>query len=247
MNATGEFVYYLDGDDCFADELSISSSASKITDEVDAVIAKYANFDMGTGTITPEPFSLKDEYVADKNGEDGFATLLNNIDRPIWCAWRTLFRRSLMIDNNIWFRLGQLNEDLDMMPHLYRAARKLAVNDRVNTLYRMNREGSIMTTISASRFIGVFQIITRWLDFINTDGNCSDTFRKAMLRQMEITYFSYIRKFKSIAKKEKSIVISAAKPLSFLLNSQYVRPKYRMLYKMFGFKGMVYIMLLLGR
>ncbi len=239
--ATGEFIYYLDGDDCFT-EGAVSSSVSKITGNVDVVLAKCALYDTETGEQTPEAFDLKEEWVVGKSGEDGFACLANNIHRPIWAAWRPLFRRSLMVDNGITFRVGLLSEDIDIMPHIYRRAREMTVNNRVNTLYRVNRSGSIMTTVNAKRYTDIYDIITRWMEFLSTDKESSQYFRDAMTTQMYKLYFSYLRKFRFLKKSDRKKVLKAAEPLSYMLDSEYARPTYRKLYKLFGFRGLVAIM-----
>ncbi len=240
-HATGEFIYYLDGDDCFT-EGAISSSVAKMTGNVDVVLAKYATYDTESGETVPEPFDFKDEYVSSKSGEDGFACLLNNIERPIWAAWRPLFRRSLMVDNGIKFRLRFLSEDIDVMPHLYRYAREIAVNNRVNTLYRVNRTGSIMTTVSVKRYIDIYDIIGRWMEFLKTDKECSQCFRDAMTAQMHKLYFSYLRKLRFLKKQDRKVALAAAKPLAYMLDSRYAWPTYRKLYKLLGFKGLLMVM-----
>ena len=239
--ATGEFIYYLDGDDCFADG-AISSAVAKVTGDVDVVLSKFATYDTQTEEQIPEPFDFKDEWVVGKSGEDGFACLLNNIDRPIWAAWRPLFRRSLMVDNGLTFRLGLLSEDIDVMPHIYRRAREMAVNNRVNTLYRVNRSGSIMTTVNAKRYTDIYDIITRWMEFLSTDKESSEYFRSAMTEQMHKLYFSYLRKLRFLKKADRKAVLKAAEPLAYMLDSKYTWPKYRRLYKLFGFRGLVAIM-----
>ena len=239
--ATGEFIYYLDGDDCFT-EGAVSSSVAKVQGNVDVVLAKYATYDTDSGEQVPESFDFKDEHVAGKSGEEGFACLLNNIERPIWSAWRPLFRRSLMIDNGIRFRDRLLSEDIDIMPHIYRHAREIAVNNRVNTLYRVNRTGSIMTTISAKRYTDIYDIIGRWLAFFESDSECSDYFRDAMISQMHKLYFSYLRKLRFLKKEDRKEVLAAAKPLAYLLDSPHTWPTYRKLYKTLGFYGLILVM-----
>ncbi len=244
--ATGEFIYYLDGDDCFT-EGAVSSSMAKMTGKVDVVLAKFATYYTDSGEKIPEPFELLDEYVEGKSGEDGFATLLNNIERPLWAAWRPLFRRSLMVDNGITFRLRLLSEDVDIMPHIYRRAREIAVNNRVNTLYRANRAGSIMATVNAKRYTDIYDIITRWMEFLSTDTQSSQYFRDAMTRQMHKLYFSYLKKLRFLKKEDRKTVLAAARPLAYLMDSEHTWPKYRRLYKLLGFNGLVTVMRLTKR
>ena len=239
--ATGEFVCYLDGDDCFA-EGAISSWVEKIKGQVDIVVSKFAMFSDGSTELDSESFVLKDEYVNGKSGEDAFACLIDNIDRPLWSACRILVRRKLLTENNLSFRLGILSEDLDVVPHFYRFAREIAVNNRVTLLYRINRKGSIMTTVSPKRYIDIYDIITRWLEFLKTDTSISKNFRNAMTRQMHKLFFSYLKKYKYLSNKDLIPVVKAASPLSYLLDCDFVYSKYRTIYKLFGFKILVLIM-----
>ena len=239
--ATGDFVCYLDGDDCFA-EGAISSWMEKIKDQVDIVVSKVATFSDGSTELDSEDIVLKDEYVNGKSGQDAFACLIDNIDRPLWSACRILVRRNLLTENNLSFRLGILSEDLDVVPHFYRFAREIAVNNRVTLLYRLNRKGSIMTTVNPKRYIDIYDIITRWLEFLKTDTSISKNFRNAMTRQMQKLFFNYLKKYKYLSNKDWKLVVKAAMPIAYLLDSDFVYSKYRTIYKLFGFKILVLIM-----
>jgi len=239
--ATGEFICYLDGDDLFPEE-AVSSSVEKIKGQVDIVVSKFAMFSDGSTELNPETFALKDEYVTGKSGEDGFACLIDKVERPLWSACRILMRRSILTENNLSFRLGILSEDLDVVPHFYRLAREIAVNDRVTMLYRINRDGSIMTTVNPKRYTDIYEIIVRWMEFLKTDTECSQNFRDAMTAQMHKLYFSYLRKLRFLKKQDRKAVLAAAEPLAYLLDSKYTWPTYRKLYKMFGFKVLVAVM-----
>ncbi len=236
--ATGEFIQYLDSDDKLT-EGAISSSVAKIGEDTDAVLAKFAEWNPEADIYRPEAFTLKRDCVEGLSGEDAFASLMNVIPRPLWAAWRPMFRRSLWVEGGFEFTLRLLSEDLDIMPHFYRKCRRIAVNDRVNVLYRVAREGSIMATVSLKRYTDVFMIIGKWNEFLSEKGSCSEAFYRSMRRQMDLFYFSYLKKIRHLNDGDKRAAIAAAKPLKNLLKSKHLAPKYRIAYRLVGFKGIL--------
>ncbi len=238
--ASGEFIQYLDSDDCLT-EGAISSSMAKISDGVDAVISHFVEWNPELGLNKTEDFEFKDEYVQNLSGEDAFASLMDNSMRPIWQAWRPLFRRSLITENRFQFTPNLLSEDLDLMPHIYRQCRAIAVNDRENIMYRVARDGSIMTTPSIKRFTDIFSIIGRWDEFI-AQGTGSDRFREAMSRQIAQLYLFYIKSIRNLASEDKPAAITAAQPLAHLLRSKHMPIKFRFAYRLLGFRGVLRLM-----
>ena len=192
-HAHGEFIQYLDGDDCLC-EGAISSSVAKITDEVDAVICRISYWCSDTDTVTEEPFTFKDEYVEGLRGDDAFANLANMATHQLWSACRPIFRRSVMTDNGFEFRDRLLSQDLDLMPHIYRKCRRIAVNNNSVIKYRTMRKGSISQVGSLKRYLDVFGIIARWDEFIRTDKESSQNFHDAMKRQIELLYVNYLKR-----------------------------------------------------
>ncbi len=239
--ANGEFIQYLDGDDCLT-EGAISTSAAKITDEIDAVIPRIIEWCSDDDILNEEKFSLKDEDVVGYKGDDAFANLTNHASRPLWAAWRPLFRRSVMTDNSFRFRTRLLSQDLDLMPHIYRKCRAIAVNDRPNIKYRVMRKGSISEVGSIKRYLDVFGIITRWDEFIRTDEETSDNFKQAMKKQIELLYFNYLRRIRVLKAEDKPKAIAAAKPLKHMMKNKAIPLKYRIAYRVVGFKGLLKMM-----
>ena len=235
-HAHGEFIQYLDGDDCLC-EGAISSSVAKITDEVDAVICRISYWCSDTDTVTEDPFTFKDEYVEGLRGDDAFANLANMATHQLWSACRPIFRRSVMTDNGFEFRDRLLSQDLDLMPHIYRKCRRIAVNNNSVIKYRTMRKGSISQVGSLKRYLDVFGIIARWDEFIRTDKESSQNFHDAMKRQIELLYVNYLKRIRYLKAEDKPAAIAAAKPLRYMLRSKNIPTKYRLTYSVFGFKA----------
>ncbi len=239
--AHGEFIQYLDSDDKLT-EGAISSSVAKIEDQTDAVIARIVEWNPEAQLYKAEPFSFKDEYVENLSGEDAFANLMNKSSRPIWSAWRPLFRRSVWVEGGFEFTPHLLSEDLDIMPHFYRKCRRIAVSDRENVLYRVAREGSIMATVSLKRYTDIFLIISKWNQFLADKSGCSELFYASMRRQIDLLYLSYLKKIRHLKGEDKQVAIAAAKQHKHLLGSRYLSAKYRLSYRLLGFKATLRLM-----
>lgn len=71
-----------------------------------------------------------------------------------------IVRRSLVIDNNLYFKEGLLSEDIDWSLGLYLKAKSLKEINKNLYVYRQQRKGSITSKLKENNIVSLYNIIT---------------------------------------------------------------------------------------
>lgn len=130
--ASGDYVYFLDADD-YLDENSIQLMVEAI-ESVHADVA-ISGYKMLTGR---ETMYVKPSIDHDKTPLDNFI-----IDRIVSSPWAKLFRKSIIIENNIEFSAHKIMQDGFFNIQYFSATRSLAIVDL--PLYNYDKSLSIST------------------------------------------------------------------------------------------------------
>ena len=138
--ATGEYVMYVDSDD-YIENNSCERLIEDINTNIDIVIGACKKihptgitYQRHTNLEEHRTYSAK-EYV------------LLSIKRNEWYApaWLNLYRRTFLIDNELYYKAGYYYEDIEMLPRLFLADPNVMYIDYPFYNYVI-REGSIMTS-----------------------------------------------------------------------------------------------------
>jgi len=149
--ATGEFIYFLDGDDWI--DHSMLEEMTKIAENVhaDVVICDY-KIRYTTKKITSTGGDLPNEFTGNKE-----SILRLFLERKIIiAAWNKLFRRSFYERYNFQFPLGYLYEDIPLTQLICEASKIAKINTPFYN-YR-KRTDSIMGTLS-DRMLGKLDLV----------------------------------------------------------------------------------------
>lgn len=76
-----------------------------------------------------------------------------------------IVRRSLVIDNNLYFKDGLLSEDIDWSLGLYLKAKSLKEINKNLYVYRQQRKGSITSKLKENNIVSLYNIITKWYNY----------------------------------------------------------------------------------
>lgn len=128
--AKGEIIAFVDSDDLVSEDFVSVMYEEMTKSDADIVVCGY-------NLVKP-----KKEVMSGKEAAAKLLTQQENIDIV---AWNKLYKKSLFMDNNIWFPKGQKHEDTLTTYKVLSKARKVAYLDEALYCY-VERGDSIMKT-----------------------------------------------------------------------------------------------------
>ncbi len=143
--ATSEWLYFLDSDDAITPTCLTTLLALK---------DKYSDVDFVQGNLLDEKGGISN-YGFNNIPEycNNLATIENiMLQNVITSAWNRLVKRSLLIENDIFFPVGMIHEDMYWVYFLSKYVHAAAFSNIGTYIYYTN-EGSIMTSVNQTTII----------------------------------------------------------------------------------------------
>lgn len=162
-SAKGEFIIYLDSDDCF--------EPTMISDSYDAITSIDADFTISDFFSDEENANRSSHITCDVDSfesRDDFFLALANCQIGV-SAWGKLFRKSYVIQNGISFIEGIVNEDEAWLFNMAAKAKRIALLKKPLYYYRYN-ETSIMSSLKMQKKAeSLYITIYEYLRIIETE------------------------------------------------------------------------------
>ena len=143
--ASGDYILYVDSDD-YIEPDSCERLLEGTNDDVDFVVGAYrevcgkrTNCRRHTNIREKEIYTARDFAIASIKQNEWYAP-----------AWLNLYKRKFLVDNELFYKVGYLFEDHEMLPRLYFAAQKVSYVDYPFYNYII-RENSIMTSSNSKK------------------------------------------------------------------------------------------------
>lgn len=138
--ATGDYIYFLDSDDTITPDCLSTLLALK---------DKYPDADFVQGNLLNEKGEISNDGFNNIPEYCNNPVTIENImlQKVITSAWNRLVKRSLLIENNIYFPVGMIHEDMYWVYFLSKYVHAAAFSNIGTYIYYTN-EGSIMTSVS---------------------------------------------------------------------------------------------------
>ena len=246
MNATGEYILFIDSDDYWDSTTLLSglSSAINMYSAPDIVMFQGKKlFEESGKTITDTKYNV--EYINSATKDDVVKHIITTQSYSMSACTKAINRRYLL-GNNVFFEKGLLGEDLDWFFRVVTSAESIKAIDQNCYVYRI-REGSITTTIGLKNELDQIKTIRKW----KKELSCRTIDRSSLPYYFSILSYAYVvallnygrlgkndkKKIFNQLKEEKEILKYAAnkksrltkifvdllgiRPTSFLLNCYY--------------------------
>ena len=166
-NAMGDYVSFLDGDDCYAQNALEVLDAAIRRDNLDLVDFSADSFyeTEGARRAHEEDYDYRDAVSGVLTGQELFVAYMER-RQFVSSACFHLIKRSLLEEANLRFCAGIIHEDELFTPQLYAYAKRAAfIGDKL--YLRRVREGSIMTATrglrNATSLFLIIELLHAWL------------------------------------------------------------------------------------
>ena len=233
--ATGEYILFIDSDDYWIDKNAIKKLIEKLVNSRTRSFQCDLVFFGRTTFSSNKIFEQSADYANKININDkthSLEVLLRDADF-IPSACQKLIRRSLLIENSLFFKSGLLSEDYDWSLQLYSLIKSFtAVNE--NFYGYRKREGSITQSFSPKHADDILYILEKWTKRLETDSLlnevaesyygflayiycCSLVSIALMPNKMQGEYRSKYKKYRGLLKYDLNPKVAKVKKLYSLL------------------------------
>ena len=146
--AMGDYLLFLDSDDKL--KSNVLKSLQKYTDgQTQVVVGKISKFNDNNSDVEKFPINY-DQYVEIKNPTQLF-NILDGNKRFWFAAVLLIVKREFIASNSLYFYPGIYHEDELWFPSVMLAAESVSLFNEDFYMYRVNREGSIITNPKIKR------------------------------------------------------------------------------------------------
>jgi len=192
LQAAGEYIIFLDSDDKLADNDTLKNLFD--------VVQKYKTDVIINVNLTEFTDNGKTTIINRFNKEIVLAApsiIVNEYNKPgmYLAGWLFVLKKDYIKNNNLFFKKGILHEDEHWMPRVLFKTKEIAVNHCSFYLYRVERDGSIMSNVSAKRLFDLLDIVNDLLAWSKEEENytkegCSYMVERAMALYYRVFYLN---------------------------------------------------------
>lgn len=141
--ATGEYVIFVDSDDFWVDDKQLESLVHMVGEHEDCDFIGFNCSYYYPDSNTYKPWPAYSEAISKPaSGNDILQTLVKSGTVPM-SAWMKIIKRSFLIDNALFFKVGTLAEDIPWFINVLEKCDKCMFTNQYIYAYRQNVAGSI--------------------------------------------------------------------------------------------------------
>lgn len=155
--AKGEFLAFLDSDDLLCDKDSFASLSKRMVENTDIILFRYYKY-YSPGSISDCGISMSGLDGRDKT--DVIHELVKR-DAFFCSCWSKCVRRSLVIDNNLFFDENLTCEDMDWYFSVVEKAKNIVVIDKPFVYYRQH-PNSVTASFKPESIDGFIYTVEKW-------------------------------------------------------------------------------------
>ena len=167
----GDYIILLESDDYCDDSNALLWVSNQIdTYRNDVIMWGVKIMDVSKNHICLSKSNIKPYNLSFVNKHSAACVIkhLESHEQYPGSAWVLTTKRSLIIENNIYFVEGNLGEDYDWVTKILFKAQSIGCINRNFYVYRTNRSGSITNLkIEPAQMRGMIDAITNWLKIYN--------------------------------------------------------------------------------
>ncbi|MDX6180979.1 glycosyltransferase family A protein [Flavobacterium sp. Fl-77] len=198
LAASGDYIIFTDSDDYWVGDTVLKDLNELIeTTNPDIIIHEELRF-----------FSSKDivcknnqQFIQNKKGE--FENEILNLiyyDLYVASAWDKIIKRSILLDNKLFFPLERKSEDIEWCGKLIKHLKTFSIYSKSFYTYRQARKGSITTTVNEKHINDVYLMVKNGL---NSEPSQSNPINEAIENYWACNYVVILKDFYVLSSKKR--------------------------------------------
>jgi glycosyltransferase involved in cell wall biosynthesis len=228
LEASGDYVVFVDGDDFWMDDSALQHLIDAVNPELDFIGYNCSYYYPDSGNYSS--WVAYDDILGkatDKNTV--MVTLVKSGTFPM-SACMKLMKRSFLIENQLFFKKGQIAEDIPWFINVLDATNKCCFVNQYIYAYRQNVVGSISNTRGRKSFDHLFDVFKTELSLVESRSFNEEA--KNALKSFLAYEYCILLTYKDIDKKTKRELLNYKDILTYDLNPKV--KKASRIYKTFG-------------
>ena len=215
-NATGDYILFLDSDDYWeSDFLGNIVKLIQSNKKVDYIFFRYKYYFQKSDYFVEPMFPLNRDDMQNKSGIECLDYILKNMKDFQWFAWAGMVRRDFILENNLFFLKGRTYEDVIWTPEVFLKSEFVDYFDYPVTIYRLERDNQITSTVSYSVLQDNIYIVTSWYEKIN-NSKLEESLKEKLMSNIVGRYIYCIKFAGFLNSKERQKIILTLKNLHYL-------------------------------
>lgn len=157
--AAGEYIVFVDSDDFWMKKNSLQKLVELLEDdrELDFIGFNCSYYYQASDSYVA--WAKYDEELGKKIDNNKAIYLLNSNSSFNMSAWSKIIKRSILTDNNLYFKKGQVSEDIQWFINLLEKSRYCKFVNEYVTAYRQGNTGSITHNIGLRNIDTLIEIV----------------------------------------------------------------------------------------
>lgn len=237
--AKGDYIIFTDSDDYWHGKEVLKDLNQLIKESSpDIIIHEESRF-----------FSKKDvackynqKFIKNKSGK--FENEILNLvyyDLYVASAWDKVIKRSILIDNNLFFPVGRKSEDIEWCGKLIHYIKAFSIYSKSFYVYRQIRKGSITTTVSGKHIEDIYEMVKNGLD---SQKAVSEKLSKAIENYWACNYVVILKDFYVLSSKTQKQIWNDLVSWKYLLQKgrNIKVDKVMKFYSFLSFKALIFFL-----
>lgn len=238
--AKGEYIMFLDSDDYWENKYSLLALIEAIEEKkADVILYGSKDFYSSNGRVKISRTGYNVDFLNTHSVGECVKELFEHKLFP-GSAWILAVRRSILLDNKIYFVKGIKAEDYDWLINLFLHIKTIdAINDPFY-IYVKERSGSITSTSDIKSIHSLMYIVDKWFPILIRERSLQNIY---LLNLLAFVYLTSLVTYCKLSDNQKLEILPEMKKREYIINYAVVKKVkvLSLMYKLLGIRLMAYL------